>query len=75
MVEMAMHKGFPISYYCCKPLKCPLAHSIQLKVLVASKDYCMVIVTVMHVNKMARHLEGNMGKQAYWGGLQRCGRS
>jgi hypothetical protein len=37
-------------------------------VLVASKGYCMVIVTDTHENKVARNLESNMAKQAYWGG-------
>lgn len=41
-------------YYCYIPFQPLLVHVVQPKVLVASKDYHMVVTTNIHLNRMAR---------------------
>jgi hypothetical protein len=55
-------QGFSPSAYRYVPLKLSLALVTQPKALFCCQAYGMVITTNIHVNKMARHLEGSKGR-------------
>jgi hypothetical protein len=54
----------PTSTYYYIPLQPPLLHVNYLKVFVASKGHNVVSTTKIRVNRMAKRLEGNIGKYA-----------
>jgi hypothetical protein len=57
-------QGFPLSASFCIPLLPTLSYANQPEALITNKGYHIVITTTIHVNRVAKRLEGNIGKYA-----------
>jgi hypothetical protein len=62
-------QGFPHPAYWCIPLQLYLAYISQPRVLVATEDYHVIVITNIPVNRIAEQLEGNIGKYARRGNV------